>query len=154
MKLLLQRVTQAKVAVDQTITGKIEQGILVFVGFGQSDEALVETNALIDSIEKACAKIVNLRIFSNSDGKLDHSALDVSAEILLVPQFTLYGKSEKGRRPDFTEAMQPGLAKQAFEQFHQILSKQLGRPVETGVFGADMAVSLTNDGPFTLQLTF
>ncbi len=154
MKLLLQRVTQAKVTVDHQVTGEIERGILVFVGFGQVDEPLVEANTLSTSIEKACAKIVNLRIFSNSDGKLDHSALDVDAGILLVPQFTLYGKSEKGRRPDFTNAMQPAMAEQAFNSFQETLSKQLGKSVEAGVFGADMAVSLVNDGPFTLQLTF
>jgi len=105
---------------------------------------------LSDSVNK----IVNLRIFPNSEGKLDYSARDIDAEILLVPQFTLYGKSEKGRRPDFTDAMTPAMAAQAFEIFHPILSKQLGKRVETGIFGADMAVSLVNDGPFTLQLSF
>ncbi len=154
MRILLQRVTSARVDVGGKTVGEIEQGLLLLVGFGKADQALFEDNSLDTTLEKACNKIVNLRVFSNQEGKLDYSVLEKDGSILLVPQFTLFGKNEKGRRPDFTDAMHPEPAKIALQQFHQRLEVKLGKPVATGVFGADMAVSLVNDGPFTLQLTF
>jgi len=154
MKILLQRVTHANVRVAGKSTGEITAGLLLFAGFGRCDEDLFKGDAFHVMLSKASSKIVNLRVFPNSEGKLDHSVTETEGGILLVPQFTLYGKSEKGRRPDFTDAMQPAMAEQAFSLFHKALEQQLGKSVATGIFGADMAVSLVNDGPFTLQLTF
>ncbi|MBX2868750.1 MAG: D-tyrosyl-tRNA(Tyr) deacylase [Acidiferrobacterales bacterium] len=154
MRILLQRVASARVDIAKQTVGEIQQGLLLLAGFGKLDQTLFEDNALEPVLEKASNKLVNMRVFSNQKGKLDFSVLEKEGDILLIPQFTLFGKSEKGRRPDFTDAMHPEVAKLAFERFHQCLEVKLGKPVPTGVFGADMVVSLVNDGPFTLQLTF
>ena len=103
---------------------------------------------------RAADKVVNLRVFTNDQGKLDHSVIDLGANILAVPQFTLYGKSLKGRRPDFTDALDPSVASTAFDGFREALGHALGKPVQAGVFGADMQVALINDGPMTLSFEF
>ncbi len=153
MKLILQRVSSASVKVDDEVVGKIDTGLMVLVGFGKEDEEYLGSSPekLFDT---AANKLVNLRIFENSDGNLDHSLHDVNGDILLIPQFTLYGKAKKGRRPDFTDALHPDQARQAFSDFRSHLSSALDKPVPGGVFGADMSVSLVNEGPLTLSLDF
>lgn len=153
MKLILQRVSSASVVVDQKIVGNIGSGLMILTGFGKEDEQRLSNNP-IQLFDKAAQKIANLRIFENSDGNLDHSLLDVDGDVLLVPQFTLYGKASKGRRPDFTDALHPDMARQAFLDFREHLAAVLDKPVPSGVFGANMSVSLVNEGPLTLSLEF
>ena len=149
MKVLLQRVASAHVEVDGETVGRIGAGLLLLAGFGEPDR-----DGINEKLKKAGDKMLNLRVFSNPEGKLDFSVKDTGGEVLLVPQFTLYGKSLKGRRPDFTDALDPTLATAAFDQFRSILSDGLGKPVPAGIFGADMQVSLVNDGPLTLMFEF
>ena len=149
MKILLQRVASAQVTVGDRRIAQIDAGLLLFIGFGQCDQGDVDKK-----IDQACGKLVNLRVFCNERGKLDYSVSDIKADILAVPQFTLYGKSVKGRRPDFTDALTPALAEQYFHRFANRLSGALDRQVYTGQFGADMMVSLVNDGPLTLQFDY
>jgi len=149
MKILLQRVRDAQVCENGETLGKIDQGLLLLIGFGKADYPEAP-----EMISRACDKILNLRVFSNDKGRLDYSVLDRGGDILAVPQFTLYGSCDKGRRPDFTRALAPDSASRAYNTFVDTLSAGLGRAVATGRFGADMQVSLTNDGPFTLMLEF
>ena len=144
MKILLQRVSRASVTVDREIIGRIEGGVLLLVGFGRDDAA--------PALARAADKIINLRIFANDRGRLDRSLLDVGGAILAVPQFTLYGQVRKGRRPDFTQALEPALAESHFRSFVELLRQTPVSQVESGRFAADMRVSLENDGPFTLML--
>ncbi|MDD2943412.1 MAG: D-aminoacyl-tRNA deacylase [bacterium] len=150
MKVHLQRVLEASVHVDGICRGEIKAGLLLLVGFGEDDCA----ECIQGKLAKASDKLVNLRVFSDAEGRFQHSVLDISGSILLIPQFTLYGECNKGRRPDFCKALAPQLATQFFDSFNTQLGKALGKKVETGVFGADMKVSLVNDGPVTLLLEF
>ncbi|MGB5708842.1 MAG: D-aminoacyl-tRNA deacylase [Arenicellales bacterium] len=149
MKVLLQRVSSASVEVNAQMVGQIDRGLLLFAGFGEADRSDVD-----HKIQKASNKLLNLRVFSNPENKLDYSVIDIGGGVLAVPQFTLYGKSLKGRRPDFTDALEPDFASRAFDHFHSTLARNLGKEVATGVFGADMQVSLVNDGPLTLMFEF
>jgi D-aminoacyl-tRNA deacylase len=143
MRALLQRVSQASVTVNDQIVGQIDQGLLVLLGIGQNDgEAQIKL--LTD-------KIVHLRIFEDSEGKMNLSLLDIHGEILVVSQFTLYADSRKGRRPSFTAAAPPVIAEPLIEQFKAVIAAQHIN-VAGGVFGAHMKVSLLNDGPVTLWL--
>lgn len=153
MKIILQRVKGSSVTVENTVIGAIEQGLMLLIGFGKEDEmdALVSIDKKID---KSIEKILHLRIFPNSIGKLDYSILDVGGGILAVPQFTLYGQAQKGRRPDFGAAMAPDAASCCFDLFVSKLRLSSITQVETGKFGADMQVTLLNDGPFTLALDY
>ncbi|WP_064092471.1 D-aminoacyl-tRNA deacylase [Rossellomorea aquimaris] len=141
MKVVLQRSKEASVTVDGEIKGHIESGLVLLVGITH-DDTEEEANYVAD-------KIVNLRIFEDADGKMNHSLLDVKGEILSVSQFTLYGDCKKGRRPNFMNAAKPDQAKSIYDYFNNLLIEK-GIKVETGVFGAMMDVSLTNDGPVTL----
>lgn len=145
MRAILQRVTQASVTVDGRIVGAIDHGVLILLGVTHDD-----TPAQADWL---AAKVVGLRIFRAVDGAshFDRSLLDVAGAALVVSQFTLYGEARKGRRPDFTRAAKPDVAESLIDYFCDQLRRQ-GVRVETGVFGADMAVSLVNDGPVTLIL--
>lgn len=143
MKIVLQRVTYASVTVDGNITGKINNGYLLLFGVGKNDTK-EDCNRLAD-------KIVNLRIFSDENGKINLSLKDVNGSILVVPQFTLYADCRKGNRPNFIQAGSPDYANELFEYFTQYLRNK-GQHVETGIFGADMKVELLNDGPFTVIL--
>lgn len=143
MRVLIQRVREAKVTVDDQITGVINQGLLLFVGFTEGDS---ETE-----LEQMAEKVVHLRIFEDEEGKMNRSLLEVGGEILSVSQFTLYGDCRKGRRPNFMKAMNPQQAKELWQRFNQLL-KGKGVTVETGRFGAMMDVSLVNDGPVTIWL--
>jgi D-tyrosyl-tRNA(Tyr) deacylase len=143
MKAVIQRVQSAQVYVDGRLTGKIGNGLLVFVGVGKGDNE--------SDISYVVSKLPDLRIFEDASGKFDLSLKDVNGEILLVSQFTLYGDCKKGRRPSFTEAEEPTGAKNLYEQLITKLRGQ-GIRVQTGEFQAKMEVHLINDGPVTLLL--
>ena len=143
MRLVIQRVLQAEVQVDGDTVGKINKGLLVFVGAGQED-----TREIADKYLK---KLLGLRIFEDENGKTNLSLKDVNGEILMVSQFTLYANCKKGNRPSFTNAGKPDLATVLYDQFNQKLQDQ-GMHVEKGIFGADMKIELLNDGPVTIVL--
>ena len=149
MRILLQRVRSASVDIESERIAEIGPGLLLLTGFGE-----VDSEDWSAKIGRAAEKMINVRVFSNDLGKLDQSVLDIGGDIIAVPQFTLYGKSLKGRRPDFTDALDPGIASPAFDAFREALENGLGRPVPAGVFGADMQVALINDGPMTLSFEF
>lgn len=142
MKIIIQRVSQASVTIEGAIYGQIEQGLLLLVGVGPDDRA--------EDMDYAVRKIVNMRIFSDENGKMNKSVQDVAGKILSISQFTLFADTKKGNRPAFTGAAAPDMAKQFYEDFNQTLAEFV--PVETGIFGADMQVSLINDGPVTIVL--
>ena len=143
MKVLLQRCKNASVTVDGQVTGKIENGYLLLVGITTTDTEK-EINYLVE-------KVVGLRLFEDAEGKMNHSIEQVQGSILSVSQFTLYADTRKGRRPSFTDAARPEMAKPLWELFNEKLLAR-GLQVETGVFGAMMDVTLTNDGPVTIML--
>lgn len=143
MRLFIQRVLQAEVTVDGNTVGKIGKGLLVFVGAGKEDNREIT--------DKYLKKLLGLRIFEDEAGKTNLSLKDVEGELLLVSQFTLYANCKKGNRPSFIEAGAPDMAEELYE--YMIREAQKTVPVvEHGVFGADMKVSLVNDGPFTILL--
>ncbi len=143
MRFVIQRVNHAKVAVENAITGQIQKGFLVFIGVSKED-----TKEIADKMIK---KLLNMRIFEDSDGKTNLALKDVDGSLLLVSQFTLYADCKKGNRPSFIQAAQPELANDLYEY---IISqcKEAGFHTETGEFGADMKITLENDGPFTIVL--
>jgi D-tyrosyl-tRNA(Tyr) deacylase len=141
MRALVQRVSQASVSVDAKVAGEIRQGLLVFLGVREGD---TEVNAT-----KLARKIVNLRIFADRDGKMNLSLQDISGEMLIVSQFTLYGDTAGGNRPSYSEAAKPEVAEPLYKAFIRLCRNQ-GVTVATGVFGAHMEVSLINNGPVTL----
>jgi D-aminoacyl-tRNA deacylase len=143
MRVVVQRSKQAKVTVDGSIVGEIQKGFVLLVGVTHDDQ---EGDATF-----LAEKIVNLRVFEDSNGKMNDSLLDVGGEILSVSQFTLYGDCRKGRRPNFMDAAKPDHALAMYERFNQLL-RDKGVKVETGEFGAMMDVQLINDGPVTLIL--
>lgn len=142
MKLVIQRVTQASVAVDQEIIGQIGLGYLVLLGVGKDDTE--------QTAEKLAKKLIKLRIFADADGKTNLSVKDVDGEILVISQFTLYADC-KSNRPGFTNAGKPELAEHLYEYFISLLKPEV-KSVQHGKFGADMQVQLCNDGPFTILL--
>ncbi len=141
MKLVIQRVKNAKVTVEGRVTGEIEQGLLVFLGVGSDD-----TKEMVD---KYVDKLIKLRIFADEEGKTNLSIQDIKGEVLVVSQFTLYADCKKGNRPSFVNAGSPALAEELYECFAGKIREKLGK-VSVGEFGADMKVELTNDGPFTI----
>lgn len=141
MKLVIQRVKEAKVCVEGNITGSINKGLLVLLGVGAED-----TKEMVD---KYVEKLVKLRIFADADGKTNLSVRDVNGQILVVSQFTLYADCKKGNRPSFVGAGSPELGNLLYEYFCEKVKEKMGS-VEVGEFGADMKVSLINDGPFTI----
>ncbi len=143
MKFVIQRVSEASVRVDGEITGKIDKGFLVFIGVGQED-----TEEIADKFVK---KLLGLRIFEDEAGKTNLALKDVQGQLLLVSQFTLYANCRKGNRPSFVEAGDPQKAEALYE-YIIAQCRQTVPVVETGVFGAEMKVSLINDGPFTVIL--
>ena len=143
MKFVIQRVNRASVEVDGSIVGKIGKGFLVFIGVSNTD-----TKEIADRYLK---KMIGLRIFKDENEKTKLSLSDVNGELLLVSQFTLYANCKKGNRPSFTEAGSPDLANDLYEYLVSE-AKKLVSVVETGIFGADMKISLENDGPFTIIL--
>ncbi|WP_392437613.1 D-aminoacyl-tRNA deacylase [Cruoricaptor ignavus] len=143
MKIVIQRVSEASVRVDGKIVGEISKGLLLLIGVHQDDD---ESDA-----DWLVQKILNLRIFSDDAGKVNLSVKDISAEILCVSQFTLLADYKKGHRPSFISAARPEKAVPLFEYFKSVLAKS-GLKIQSGIFGADMKVSLTNDGPVTIVM--
>ena len=141
MKIVLQRVTNAKVEIKDKVVGKIDKGLLVLVGFTQNDTE--------ENIKWIVKKLVNLRIFDDENGIMNLSIKDVKGQILSVSQFTLYANTKKGNRPSYVEALKQEEATILYDKFNKEL-KETGINIETGIFGEDMKVSLTNDGPVTI----
>lgn len=144
MKIIIQRVSSAKVEIQNVIKGQIKQGYLILLGISQTDTQ--------EDIEWLVNKITNLRIFSDDSGKMNLSIKDVNGDILLISQFTLFASTKKGNRPSFIKSAKPDIAIPLYEQFITLLSNKLNKPIQTGEFGADMQVSLINDGPVTITM--
>lgn len=145
MKAVLQRVSRASVEVEGQIVARIERGFCVFVGVSGDDTP--------ENVRKMAGKIAGMRVFSDADGKFNLDLHEVGGQVLLVSNFTLLGDARKGNRPYFGAAARPELAQELFELLATLLRAQ-GIPTRTGVFGADMKVSVLNDGPVTLTLEF
>lgn len=143
MRAVIQRVSRASVRVEDRLTGRIEKGLLVFLGVGKDD-----TQADIDFIAD---KLVNLRIFPDDSGKMNRSVTDIGGAVLLISQFTLFGDCRKGRRPDFTAAADPDTARLVYEKTIAAIAEK-GIPVQTGIFAAHMHIDSIHDGPVTLIL--
>lgn len=139
---VIQRVSQAAVEIEKTVRGKIGAGLLVLVGIEDADGQ--------EDIEWLSNKIVNLRIFDDEEGVMNVSVKDHGGEIIVVSQFTLHASIKKGNRPSYLKASKPDVAIPLYEKFIETISNSLGKPVQSGVFGADMKVSLVNDGPVTI----
>lgn len=144
MKILLQRVKKASCKVNNEIIGKINNGLLLFVGFTEGDNESV--------IEQMAKKCIELRIFSDENGKMNKSLLDVNGSVLSISQFTLYANCLKGRRPSFENSENPLLAKKHYEYFNTYINNIYNIEVQVGEFGADMEIELINDGPVTIML--
>ncbi len=143
MRLVIQRVKKASVKIEEKITGEIGEGLLIFLGIGESDTKEIA--------EFYVQKLLKLRIFADEEGKTNCSILQVGGELLVVSQFTLYADCRKGNRPSFTKAKDPKEAEEIYQYFVSLCKKEV-KQVATGEFGADMQVSLLNDGPFTVLL--
>lgn len=144
MRFVIQRVTEASVSIDNTLHSSINQGFLVLVGIEE-----------LDTTEDAtwlCSKLISLRIFSDDEGKMNLSLQDIKGDILLVSQFTLFASTKKGNRPSFIKSAKPDVAIPLYEYCISQLSTMLQKPIKTGVFGADMKVTLVNDGPVTILM--
>ena len=142
MRVVVQRVKEASVSVSEKIIGLIDHGLVVFVSFVDDDT--------MDDLDWMSKKIINLRIFSDKDDKMNDSLLDVDGNILLISQFTLHASTKKGNRPSFIKAAKPDFANDMYQKFIKILEEKFGKSIQTGEFGADMKVGLVNDGPTTI----
>ena len=142
MKAVIQRVSEASVTIDHTINGAIHQGYLILLGVGENDEQ--------EDVDWLADKIINLRIFSDEEGLMNKDIKDVGGDILVISQFTLHAKTKKGNRPSYIKAAKPEKAIPLYTCFLQKLEQLLGKPLAKGEFGADMKVSLINDGPVTI----
>jgi len=144
MRVVLQRVKRASVTVEGNITGAIEDGLLVLLGIEEADT--------LEDMNWLSSKLVNLRIFNDEQGVMNRSLLEVGGGLLLVSQFTLFAATKKGNRPSYSRAAPPAIAVPIYEKMIELLSAELGKPIQTGVFGADMKVELLNDGPVTIVI--
>jgi D-tyrosyl-tRNA(Tyr) deacylase len=144
MRIIIQRVTEASVTINQAIYNSIDLGYLVLVGF--------EENDVDEDLIWVSKKIMDLRIFADDDGKMNRSIQDVHGEILLVSQFTLFASTKKGNRPSFIRSAKPEIAIPLYEEFINLLNSLMPNRIKTGVFGADMQISLINDGPVTITI--
>ena len=144
MRAVIQRVSEASVKVNGEITGSIQGGLLVLVGIEDADT--------MEDIQWLSGKIINMRIFNDADGVMNRSVKDVDGDILLVSQFTLHASTKKGNRPSYSRASKAPFAIPMYERLIEQLSVDLGKKIQTGVFGADMKVSLLNDGPVTIVI--
>ena len=144
MKTVIQRVSSASVTIDSKIVAEIQNGLLVLIGIEDSDNQ--------QDILWLCQKIANLRIFGDENDVMNLSVKDCNGEIIVVSQFTLQASTKKGNRPSYSKAAKPEIAIPLYEQFVQQLERELGKKVQTGVFGADMKVALLNDGPVTILI--
>ena len=144
MRAVIQRVTKASVTIEGKIHSQIDNGLLVLLGIEDADTH--------EDIEWLSSKIVSLRIFNDKNGVMNVSVKDIKGDILVVSQFTLHASTKKGNRPSYIKASKPEFAVPMYEKFVQQLSNDLGRKIQTGVFGADMKVELLNDGPVTIVI--
>ena len=144
MRVTIQRVSEASVLINQKVKSEIKQGLVVLLGISADDRS--------DDIEWLCKKIIALRVFSDEQGKMNQSLLDVDGQILLISQFTLFASTKKGNRPSYIRSAHPDVAIPLYEAFHKCLEKLLDKQISTGEFGADMKVSLCNDGPVTINI--
>jgi D-tyrosyl-tRNA(Tyr) deacylase len=144
MRVVIQRVLEASVTVNGTIVGQIQKGLMVLVGIVNEDDQA--------DIDWLCNKIVNMRIFEDEQGIMNKSVLEIGGSILLVSQFTLHASTKKGNRPSYIAAAKPDISIPLYEQLIVQLQKDLGAPIQTGKFGADMKVGLINDGPVTITI--
>lgn len=141
---VIQRVSSCSVEINKSIKSSINKGLLVLLGIEDADS--------MDDIEWLTGKIVNLRIFNDEDGVMNVSVKDEGGDILVVSQFTLHASTKKGNRPSYSKASKPEIAIPLYEKFVNVLEIALGKPVQTGTFGADMKVALVNDGPVTIVI--
>ncbi len=144
MKTVIQRVSSASVEIDNKIVAEIQQGLLVLVGIEDQDNQ--------EDTDWLASKIVNLRIFGDDNDVMNLSVKDIDGEIIVVSQFTLHASTKKGNRPSYIKASKPEIAIPIYENFVQKLRFEFGKPIQTGVFGADMKVALVNDGPVTIVI--
>ena len=144
MRVVIQRVSEASVMVDGAIVGQIQKGVMVLVGIVNEDDT--------SDIEWLSNKIVNMRIFEDEQGVMNKSILEIGGEILLVSQFTLHASTKKGNRPSYIAAAKPDVSIPLYKQMIHQLTMDLGAPIQTGQFGADMKVALMNDGPVTITI--
>ncbi|WP_396167777.1 D-aminoacyl-tRNA deacylase [Flavobacterium sp.] len=144
MKIVIQRVSQASVAIDSKIVAEIQKGLLVLIGIEDADNQ--------EDIVWLCQKIANLRIFGDENEVMNLSVKDVDGEVIVVSQFTLQASTKKGNRPSYVKAAKAEIAIPIYEQFVQRFEIELGKKVQTGIFGADMKVALLNDGPVTILI--
>ena len=144
MRLVIQRVKEASVTVNNELISKVAKGLLIFVG--------IEDNDTDEDVEWLSNKVVNLRIFNDEIGVMNKSVKDIDGEILVVSQFTLYASTKKGNRPSYIRASKPDFAIPMYEKFCDRLKMLIDKPIKTGIFGADMKVSLLNDGPVTILI--
>jgi D-aminoacyl-tRNA deacylase len=144
MRIVLQRVSRASVSVNASVVAEIAHGLLALVGVGEADTQ--------DDIDWLVRKVLALRIFDDDAGVMNRSVKETAGDILAVSQFTLFASTQKGNRPSYSAAAKGEISKPMFERFVASLSQALGKPVPTGVFGANMAVALVNDGPVTILL--
>ena len=142
MRVIIQRVLSANVTIDGVVNGAINTGLMVLVGIEEADT--------IDDITWLSNKLVNLRIFNDETGTMNHSVKDVNGDILLISQFTLHASTKKGNRPSYIKAAKPEISIPMYNQMILQLTDDLGKPIATGIFGADMQVSLINNGPVTI----
>ena len=142
MRVLVQRSLESSVSVDNKIVGKIDKGLVLLVGFTEGDDS--------NKIDYLVKKVLNLRIFDDEDGVMNKSVLDIGGSILSISQFTLYADTKKGNRPSYVNALSGSEATLLYDEFNKKLGEHI--KVETGIFGADMKVSITNDGPVTILL--
>lgn len=143
MRACVQRVTRAKVEVDQQVVGEIARGVVVLLGVGEGDS--------MEDVHYMAKKISHLRIFPDKDGKMNRSLIDVNGAVLAISQFTLYADTRKGRRPSFIRAAKPDLGQELYERFVDAL-RDSGVTVSTGIFQTDMQIELVNDGPVTIMM--
>ena len=144
MRAVIQRVSNASVKVNEEIVGEIKNGLLILLGIEDADT--------IEDVEWLSSKIVNLRIFNDANGVMNICIKDINGDILLVSQFTLHASTKKGNRPSYIKASKPDIAIPLYEQMIVQLEKDLGKKIQTGMFGADMKVELLNDGPVTILM--
>lgn len=144
MRLVIQRVSRASVSVENNITGEINRGLLVLLGIEHADSE--------EDADWLIQKLIQMRIFSDPEGKMNCSLQDIDGELLVVSQFTLHASTKKGNRPSFIAAARPEQAIPLYESFIRKAALSLGKKVETGIFGADMQVALINDGPVTITI--
>jgi D-tyrosyl-tRNA(Tyr) deacylase len=144
MRALLQRVSSASVSIDGKTVSSIQHGLLVLLGIEEADT--------VEDIDWICGKIARLRIFEDEDGKMNRSIQETHGDIIVVSQFTLHASTKKGNRPSFLKAAPPAISEPLYEAFCSALEKELGRAIGRGIFGADMQVSLVNNGPVTISI--